>query len=473
MGARGAGSAAHAQERLLGGGWLVLANGDSIGVFIGPIQRCSSVVIGRGPSVSMHKSMNATRLILEFVAVVAAAEVAIMLAMPVIAPGVSGFVEAAVDASLLGVLVAPAMVWRLSAAQRRGRDAVAGSRGPSYGRLGLTVAAAFLVGIGFTAFIVWSETRSIGHEALTRFERLSDRIAGEVQRRVNQPVYGLRGARGVYAASRVVGRGDFAAYVATRDVPTEFPGVLGFGVIERVRRDDLDAFIAGERAVATGEAALTDPITLVQDEQQRIGFLLLLPIYANGIVPSTVGERTANLVGLVFAPVVLDEAISGLRVAAEEGVGFEIYAGESEESPSRLVARFAGGGDAGDGFKSGAGLRPLFTARSVLHVGGRAWTFASWTTPAFEARVDKLTPAMSGLAGLLLSALLASAIWTSGVSRGHALELAAGMTVELKASEAAGCDDYASKPIEKEVLLGACARWIGGRGGVGAGRAAA
>ena len=65
---------------------------------------------------------------------------------------------------------------------------------------------------------------------------------------MQQPIYGLRGAVGVYAASQQVRRREFRAYVESRDLLQEFPGVRGFGFIQRVPRSTLPAFVAAERA---------------------------------------------------------------------------------------------------------------------------------------------------------------------------------------------------------------------------------
>ena len=169
------------------------------------------------------------------------------------------------------------------------------------------------------------------------FGRLADHLFREVRRRVQVPVYGMHGARGVFAASQRVTREEFAAYVASRDLADEFPGILGFGFIERVPREDLPAFIAGaradsapdftvrtsgdlavlypikyiyprernlaaegydvgaeahrreacERAARTGQPSLTARISLVQDTRHSAGFLYLVPIYRNGASTKT------------------------------------------------------------------------------------------------------------------------------------------------------------------------------------------
>ena len=49
--------------------------------------------------------------------------------------------------------------------------------------------------------------------ATAAFELSVDRVADDVVRRIRQPIYGLRGAGGMYAASPRVGRAEFRAYV--------------------------------------------------------------------------------------------------------------------------------------------------------------------------------------------------------------------------------------------------------------------
>jgi CHASE1-domain containing sensor protein len=79
-------------------------------------------------------------------------------------------------------------------------------------------------------------------------DRSLERVSTGITKRFDLTAYGLFGARGLYAATERVSRKQFEAYVASRDLPKEFPGVRGFGFIEPVRRDGLDAFVAAERA---------------------------------------------------------------------------------------------------------------------------------------------------------------------------------------------------------------------------------
>jgi CHASE1-domain containing sensor protein len=119
-------------------------------------------------------------------------------------------------------------------------------------RLTLLLLCSVLV-IGLSASWIASSqvAKAYQTEAELRFGRLSDRLTAEVQRRVRLPVYGMNGARGVYAASISVERHEFAAYVKSRDLRNEFPGVQSMGFIERVPRDQLAAFITSARAENT------------------------------------------------------------------------------------------------------------------------------------------------------------------------------------------------------------------------------
>ncbi len=207
-----------------------------------------------------------------------------------------------------------------------------------------TTLAALAIGVGATLAASLATKREVIDEARARFERLNERLSEETARRVNQTRYGLNSARGLFAASETVERYEFAAYIATRNLPADFPGAIGFGLIERVQRTELEGFVqreresgvpdfrvyglapegsplanmpdlfvirycfprernanawgldvgseterrlAAERAVRTGEASISGRIVLVQDGKRQTAFLYYLPVYQNGADTST------------------------------------------------------------------------------------------------------------------------------------------------------------------------------------------
>ncbi|MEM6314707.1 MAG: CHASE domain-containing protein, partial [Planctomycetota bacterium] len=259
----------------------------------------------------------------------------------------------------------------------------------------LAISGTLILCLAATALITFNTSANVRRTAQVRFDKLTERLTVETQRRVNQPVYGLKGLRGVYAASEKVERFEFEQYVRSRDLPVEFPGALGFGFVKRVARGDLDAFVAeeqadhapeftphsgslgdgyelspghdhlfivqhiyplaanreawgldigseptrraaAENAIATGEPTISGRITLVQAAEHRTGFLLFVPVYEGVDTPKAVDARTDELIGLAYATILLDDAMFGVSEAVDFGLDFEIYDGASHDR-SRLL----------------------------------------------------------------------------------------------------------------------------------------
>ncbi len=335
--------------------------------------------------------------------------------------------------------------------------------------------------------------RDIHEVAHSRFERLAERLTSATERRVNQIVLGLQGARGLYAASRSVERQEFRAYVTSRDMIQEFPGALGIGFIERVPRAELPNFLARERAdeapefiiktigdepdlyvikyidplernlpawgydvgsertrrmaveraVRTGQATLTGRIDLVQDDRSSAGFLYLLPVYRNGSYPMTPAERDASLVGLVYAPLLIDNLLAGIAESVENQLDIHIADGAD---PSHMTLLYDGDHQATSaaaltpgtvrGHQPSAARKPMFVKTRQVQVGGRVWLLTLSTAPSFETALDWRIPYLFGIVGVLLSVLATLAVWTLTTGRQRALALAQSMTVDLQKAKA-------------------------------------
>ena len=338
------------------------------------------------------------RLLAEIVAIVAVVEAGLMLWLPRVLPTPLGSGAALANAGLLVLLAAPALYWRCMRATRRaGLQAVArqgagpateaelpaatlaGSARRRRRAAVVMTALTQLAGLALTAAAMrWTAT-GIEDEARNRFERHVERLQTEVQRRFNQPVYGLMGARAAYAASGRIDRESLAAYTSARDLPREFPGLLGFGFIERVERTQLDAFLqraraelgpdfqvkgngeasdlyvikyieplaeniaahgvdlgaepvrreAIERAIDSGEPTLTGQIRLMQRAtNQNHGFLYLVPLYRRGTDAQTGAQRRRQLIGLVYAPIYADDLLAGVPAVTDHAVDVELFDGD-------------------------------------------------------------------------------------------------------------------------------------------------
>lgn len=197
------------------------------------------------------------------------------------------------------------------------------------------------------------------------FQALTLRATDQLRIHMRGYAYGLRGTRSAILTlgSDTITRRQFHAYLASRHIEHEFPGVLGFGFVRRVpaaaefaflrkaRADDAPQFAISEfspnpgerwvvqylepnagnaavigvdlaselsrrntimKAIQTNEAMLTPAVTLVQARSEPAkGFLILLPVYASSDAPATAVLRQQQAVGLTYAPLLIGRVMSG------------------------------------------------------------------------------------------------------------------------------------------------------------------
>ena len=432
---------------------------------------------------SLKPIFNPKHLLLEVLLLVAVAEVGVMLILPIVAPSVDGLRGGLLDVTLLTLLSGPAVYWRFMAALKRGsHDAAQVKSGNSSSRFAIALTAiAQVLGLLITAGGVWWQSANLDGLSRSRFDQGVERIEAEVVRRLNQPVFGLKGARGAMAANPQFKRQAFRAYVRSRDLPNEFPGIRGFGFARRVLRADLDAFVARERAddapdfavrtsgnaddlfvvsyveplannkaawgfdlgqesrrraaaeyaVATGEATLSEHIQLIQDEKRSPGFLYFLPVYREGTNPQSLDERQRDLVGLLYVPMVAYELLKSVGADFDNLLDFELFDGPRVE-PENLMFDADGIlsiGSAGSQNKNIAGRK--FVAEKVIFVGSHVLTLRATSTARFEAAQDRSSLIIMGLGGALVSFLMAISVWLLAVGRLRAQKLADAMTAEL------------------------------------------
>jgi PAS domain S-box-containing protein len=182
-----------------------------------------------------------------------------------------------------------------------------------------------------------------------------------------------------------------------------------------------------ERAVDTGEPTLTAAITLVQDSRKTPGVLMYLPIYAKGSSPKNAQERRAALVGLAYAPIVVEDLLAGVTQEVFGGVDFELFDGIQDTANKALIF------DA-DGHL--AQLKPdqhatqgrRFSSVQPLALPGRDMTLHLSSTAQADAALNWWEPWLLFAAGALVSTLLAYVLHQQAQKRrraeAHAKEMA-------------------------------------------------
>ncbi len=285
------------------------------------------------------------------------------------------------------------------------------------------------------------------------FQQVADQVAESLTTRMQAFEHGLRGARGaVISAGPQLDRERFLAYSLSREYAREFPGVRGFGYIQRVppgeeaafiqraRQDGMPGFdvhamsphqgdrfvilymepLAGNQsaigldiaseaarrntavaAARTGHVAITPPVTLVQEEGLvRHGFLLLLPVYAEGAPVGTAEERWSATRGWAYAPLTINAVLED-RLDHKDRP-YAISLSDSDEA--------AGTGPfyVSPDFEALAAT-PL-TTQHTLHIYGRDWHLHARARADFSKKLGLISPWLTGAITAFLG-LLSVALW--------------------------------------------------------------
>jgi diguanylate cyclase (GGDEF)-like protein/PAS domain S-box-containing protein len=356
--------------------------------------------------------------------------------------------------------------------------------GPEMASPAAWVAAAVVLSIGLAltaGAVIWQQ-RLAGIEAHAQQERQVERLQADLVKRLTMPVYGLKGARGALAALEgKFSREAFDAYVESRDLALEFPGVRGFGFIERVARADLDEFVAGrqregttefqvhgsgqdptlfvvtqispfsrnfaawgidaganpigrqaiEQAIDSGEPTLSSTVRLVQDPLKGPGFLLFVPVYRQGHDPGTPAQRRAALQGLLYAPLVANDVLRGVAEPASSLLDLRLLVRASDGQFLPLLAMRNGQMLTAAETEDDTLAEAATVEATHFTVAGREFRLDTALTQDAVVRLLGLSGVGMELGGALLSLLLALTVYLLVAGRARAEQMARGMTADL------------------------------------------
>jgi PAS domain S-box-containing protein len=150
---------------------------------------------------------------------------------------------------------------------------------------------------------------------------------------------------------------------------------------DTLRREAID------RAAATGEIALTDPVTLVQGTASANGVLALLAVFEGEAEPAEAGE--ADLKGIVLAVFRLEQLLEPAQLgpggAALTSIVFELIDGD-------------GGFLAVHGSTDGTREQPLtgMSAEQPIEAGGQRWHLVAFPTAEYLNSLRTWQPLLLG-----------------------------------------------------------------------------
>ncbi len=322
-----------------------------------------------------------------------------------------------------------------------------------------TASVLLLLGLALSFVAMRLTEQNIQARMSVDFERQAERLADEVQRRLTLPGYGLMGARGAAAASQGLNEEAFRAYVATRNLAREFPGVLamgwaqpsagkeGAGLVVRQQEGkgvSLDALPAALRPgadlqsdarlqLALRRSALSGGLSLSQPlrgaRPQDLSYLLMLPVFEHGAAALS-GTQRGQMVGMLTATLQLEAAIRDAFKAQDARLDFELFDGPTATSNALVFDLDQHLGRQKAEEKSSYSERLLRRERRI-EVGGQLLLMVSSSLPAFEADYDLAVPGRVMLLGALLSLLLATVLGLLLSGRERAKRLAHHMTRDL------------------------------------------
>jgi signal transduction histidine kinase len=316
--------------------------------------------------------------------------------------------------------------------------------------------------------LAWYYVRgTVEAQTQVRFDETVQATRAAVDRRTDAYLDALFGARGVFLASKAVGREEWESYVRGIETESRLEGLQALGFARYVAPEGREEFVqnaeeeglpkirpdldpGGERSAyfplalvaPLDEANLdminrddyTDPAHRVAMDLARDsgspratrmvyvlteppegsqadlalgpGFAVYLPVYAEGESVETVAERRSALKGFVVGYFRRDGLLDDVFGGGfDPAIDFEVYDGADVESGSLLY-------DADGVQRAGEEEdQPLFEEQSRSGVAGRPWSLYFATLPAFNKGAESNLPAFVLASGMGVSILLFGISW--------------------------------------------------------------
>ena len=324
-------------------------------------------------------------------------------------------------------------------------------------------ALVLLVGLAATGVAYRTLQGSIEELAQSRFQQEIARLKLALQNELNEHYTLLQAARGVFAADAATNRDTFSQYVESLDLRHRYPGILALNYVRRVPAKDLNGFIeertaemprysfgylqapeggadfdhyvvdyaepvarrgaiglelssdrelgsAFQRAGRSGTAVLSAPVLLAQDDRKQPAFSYVLPVYASGFVPNLPEDRQRLLSGFVE----VNFRVGDFVRSALEGTAFRLHLtlsdplAPSQDRSGTGLLLFESHEVAGTDREHG---QPLLVAKESFFLGNRYLDLVVHSNPSFEAAVDRRTPQLTALIGVLGTLSLAWGAW--------------------------------------------------------------
>lgn len=324
----------------------------------------------------------------------------------------------------------------------------------------------------------WRHERQVAQAALrSQFDFALRESVNRIEQRVQGYEQMLRGVQSLFATTSLRNRAALRDYVDALQLDANFAGIQAIGLVEWVPRQHLKTHLASMRRAGypdyaiqpagdrqayapiiqrepyiglnrapVGVDLLTSPVRKLTLEKARDsgmpaisgkvqllinkanpkappGFLMYLPVFANGREHSSIATRRENLIGWVYASFHMDEFMASLYGRQVPGLELAIHDSIDMDASSLLYQYAANDANSPP---------PALSAIEYLVVAGHNWTLSLKSQKAFVDRYGRGFATLSAIAGITLSLLLTLLVWVIIHGRAQALRLAESMTEQLR-----------------------------------------
>ncbi|MCK6404440.1 MAG: EAL domain-containing protein [Rhodocyclaceae bacterium] len=328
------------------------------------------------------------------------------------------------------------------------------------------------------SFLGWRAASQKTHElADSRFQARAQELHQALQARLDAYSQALRGAQAYAGSVGRPNRTDFSRLSAILRFDNALPGIAAFSYLTAVPGRDRESFLralkkeypdfeirpGGERdeyvvvttaapetpdnrraigsdsfasrtrreaitaARDSGETRITAKLNLVMDlHDAPPAFLMYQAVYRNAELPTSVDDRRAKIAGYFVSAFRVDALIAAVVGGRHRDIAIRVYDGFDRRDENLYFASHPG--------RSFIDTRHSLSA--TVEVGGRSWLVEYAALPEFNVDGDGRESSFRLLAaGIIVSLLLASIVWSLASTRERALSLARDMTRSLRESE--------------------------------------
>ncbi len=294
----------------------------------------------------------------------------------------------------------------------------------------------------FTAYAWQSSLTQIENRRLSEFDNEVERLTETLIERMGTYSEALSSGVALFEASENVTYDEWSEYASSIDIHHRYPGVTGIGFIDYVTEEKLPGFLVEQQALRPdfrihpsrtareyfpvtyltstdknehligldiaheqtrylaakkardgGETQITGPLILSDGGRETSGFLFYAPLYTPR-ENTTLKERRENFDGLVFAPIIVSEIMSGsiardvrkilFRLSDNDKVFYDEFI---EQDP-------------------GSNSQPLFKRTETIELYGRFWKIEIWSGEDIVDSGYLEEPLIILFSGLILTGLL-------------------------------------------------------------------